>query len=42
MPSLCRTADKAVAALIGAQYVSIYNDHTANTKKRICSAKHLN
>ena len=41
MPTLCTTADKAVAALIGAQDVSIYNDHTANTKKTYMFRKTL-
>ena len=41
MPTLCTTADKAVAALIGAQDVSVYKDHTANTKKTYMFRKTL-
>lgn len=42
MPSLVATADNAVAALISVQDLSVYKEHTADTKKRICSVKHLN
>ena len=41
MPTLCTTADKAVAALIGAQDVSVYNDRTANKKQRYMFRKTL-
>jgi len=41
MPTLCTTADKAVAALIGAQDVSTYNYRIYNTKKTYMFRKTL-
>ena len=41
MPTLCTTADKALAALIGAQDVSTFNDHTINKRKTYMFRKTL-